>query len=73
MDGLLAQQLIGQGSASQVESILLHEMGHVVGLGHSEDKGQLMYRANDGTRPGFSDGDLAGLTLLGNGPCVPEN
>lgn len=72
VDGPLAQQLIDQGSASQAASILLHEMGHVIGLGHSESTNELMYRANDGTRTDFSTGDLAGLALLGNGPCVPE-
>jgi hypothetical protein len=31
-----------------------------------------MYSANDGSLTDFSDGDRAGLALLGNGPCVPE-
>lgn len=72
VDGPLAQQLIDQGATAHVESILLHEMGHVIGLGHAEGKGELMYRANDGTIADFSAGDKAGLALLGNGPCIPE-
>jgi hypothetical protein len=38
-------------------------------VSHPEDKGELMYRANDGTLTDFSAG---GLALLGNGPCAPE-
>ncbi|MET4144141.1 hypothetical protein [Arthrobacter sp. UYCo732] len=72
VDGPLAQQLIGQGSAAQVQSLILHQMGHMVGLGHAEGTDELMYRANDRTKAAFSEGDLAGLALLGNGPCVPE-
>lgn len=72
MDGPAAQKLIDQGSMAEVGAILLHEMGHVVGLGHSANKQDLMYRSTDGTVTGFGPGDLAGLALLGNGPCVPE-
>jgi len=38
LDGPLAQQLIDKGSATQVESMFLHEMGHVVGLPHAEKR-----------------------------------
>lgn len=72
LDGPAAQKLIEQGSATEVESILLHEMGHVVGLGHAEGPDELMYRTTDGSVTDFGPGDLAGLALLGNGPCVPE-
>lgn len=72
LDGPLAQQLVAKGSVATVQSMLLHQMGHVVGLGHAEGKDSLMYRANDGAVAGFSDGDKAGLALLGSGPCVPE-
>lgn len=72
LDGPAAQKLIDQGSVAEVEAIILHEMGHVVGLGHSENKQDLMYRSTDGSVTGFGAGDLAGLALLGNGPCVPE-
>ena len=44
--------------------IVLHELGHVVGLLHVEDPGQLMHgRAS--ARTSFAEGDLAGLRRLG--------
>lgn len=49
-------------------AILLHELGHVVGLGHVEDRGELMH-ADGVPRPGFGPGDLEGLAVLGGLPC----
>jgi hypothetical protein len=44
--------------------VVLHELGHVVGLLHVEDPGQLMYsRAT--SRTSYAEGDLAGLRRLG--------
>jgi hypothetical protein len=48
----------------------LHELAHVVGLGHVEDSEQLMHPLLLG-REGFGDGDLRGLHELGRGPCAP--
>jgi hypothetical protein len=48
--------------------ILLHELAHVVGLGHTSDFGSLMYpdAAQQTIRPAdFSRNDLAGLRYLG--------
>jgi hypothetical protein len=48
--------------------IVLHELAHVAGLGHSSDPGSLMYpdAAQQTIRPtGFSRTDLAGLRYLG--------
>jgi Matrixin len=48
-------------------SVLLHELGHIMGLDHVKDPDQLMY---SGRHPnfglhGFGAGDLEGLRLLG--------
>jgi hypothetical protein len=48
-------------------SVLLHELGHIMGLDHVRDPDQLMY---SGRRPNFSvsvfgAGDLEGLRRLG--------
>jgi hypothetical protein len=61
-----------RNGAAIAQGIVLHELGHVVGLDHVDDDGQLMYPQ---TVPGlvdFHDGDLEGLSRLGRGPCVPE-
>lgn len=53
-----------------LRATIMHELAHVVGLDHVDDPGELMYAENVG-RVSFGEGDLAGLALLGAGPCVP--
>ena len=49
-------------------AIVLHELGHVVGLGHVDDRGELMHE--DGVpRPDYGPGDLEGLAALGALRC----
>lgn len=55
----------------QVRAIIMHELGHALGLDHVGDPTQLMYTDNTGLTD-FADGDRAGLALLGRGPCVPQ-
>jgi len=49
-------------------AIVLHELGHVLGLAHVADPGELMNAANLGLLD-FGPGDLAGLARLGAGRC----
>ena len=53
---------------TEMEGVLTHELGHVVGLGHVDDPGELMNATYLGQR-GFGPGDLAGLAILGKVPC----
>lgn len=53
---------------ASMRAILLHELGHVVGLGHVEDPGELMHAESAG-RTDFGPGDLEGLARLGSLPC----
>ncbi|HET7488057.1 MAG TPA: matrixin family metalloprotease [Acidimicrobiales bacterium] len=49
--------------------VILHELGHITGLGHVSDPSELMYpetAAQTGTTA-FHRGDLAGLAFLGKG------
>ncbi len=46
---------------------LLHELGHLVGLAHVEDPGQLMHP--QGRIAAYGAGDLRGLAAAGSGPC----
>lgn len=49
--------------------IMLHELGHVVGLGHVSDPNQVMHGPitdpSSATNSAYGIGDLAGLRLLG--------
>ena len=48
------------GGFEQLRAIVMHELGHVVGLAHVDDPTQLMYHDNNG-RLSFGAGDLRGL------------
>lgn len=52
----------------EAEAIVLHELGHVVGLDHVQDRGELMNAENLGLDD-FGPGDRTGLAALGRGPC----
>ena len=52
---------IGKNGAT-LESLLLHELGHAMGLGHSQSKANVMYEGlGSWSRPYLGPGDLAGL------------
>ena len=57
-------------AAEQVRLVLLHELGHLVGLGHVDDPAQLMHAETGGGLTGFGAGDLRGLHRLGSGDCA---
>jgi len=47
-----------------LESVLLHENGHVAGLGHSADTSAVMYAYYSGLRRVLSQDDIDGITFL---------
>lgn len=61
-------QLAGERDGDErMRAVVLHEFGHLVGLAHVKDAGELMnakLRVLD-----FGPGDLEGLALLGRGGC----
>jgi hypothetical protein len=62
---------VEESTLNEVTALLAHEMGHALGLGHSTDKGDVMYpivRAATKLGPG----DIAGLQSLLR-PCVDTN
>jgi hypothetical protein len=51
--------------------IVLHELGHLVGLGHVDERGEVMFPKVSAAGRTYGDGDLTGLAELGRGPCAP--
>lgn len=71
LDGPQLAALAGsEAGLPAVTDVVLHELGHLAGLGHVPDPRQLMSSATSTDGPtGYGDGDLHGLALLGRGPC----
>jgi hypothetical protein len=49
-----------------------HELGHLVGLAHVNDRHEIMYPRASMALSGYQAGDLAGLAVLGRGACAPD-
>ncbi|HEY2428612.1 MAG TPA: matrixin family metalloprotease [Acidimicrobiales bacterium] len=60
------------GSGATVGELLLHELGHVVGMGHTQDPNQVMYPVLlPLSSASYGAGDLGGLAHLGTqGGCL---
>jgi len=64
-----AFEIMGDRGADDLQqAVIMHELGHLVGLAHVKDERQLMY-ASTTFQTTFGTGDLEGLRALGEGPC----
>jgi hypothetical protein len=66
------QQLRTSKGYAEAEAVVLHELGHVLGLGHVPDKSQVMFEMERPQVTKLGVGDLAGLARLGGGACEPR-
>jgi hypothetical protein len=64
----IAEDLDRSEGAAYATAVILHELGHVMGLEHVDDPAQLMY-PEIGAPDGLADGDLNGLYQLGHAQC----
>jgi hypothetical protein len=60
----------GFTAGASVGALLLHELGHAVGLAHVDDRTQIMNPVSTGAAGVYGAGDLAGLRILGSGTCL---
>jgi hypothetical protein len=57
---------------AEAQATIMHELGHLVGLGHTSDRTQLMFSEAQPKVKDFGAGDLRGLAILGTQPCYPN-
>ena len=60
------------GEDDKARAVLLHELGHLVGLGHVADPYQVMYDTNAYPLSTYRAGDRRGLEQLGLGRCFDD-
>lgn len=73
LDGPDAAMMLAGGPRGRdlVRALVMHELGHVLGLDHVDDPSQLMHHDNVGVLD-LQAGDRAGLARLGQGPCADD-
>lgn len=67
----LAVMMRSRRGGPVARAIVLHELGHLVGLAHVSEPSQIMYPKADENVLDYASGDLTGLARLGAGPCAP--
>lgn len=73
LDGpAFAQILSGEDGMDQARAIILHELGHLIGLAHVSDSSELMHDKSEGGVTNLGPGDLSGIAALrSSARCQP--
>lgn len=72
LDPVTLGQMHGQHGQAVAKSVVLHELGHLVGLAHVDSTADLMFPRAQVSSVDFGAGDRAGLAALGSGDCQPD-
>lgn len=72
LDARKLTSFISGGRAGLATAVVLHELGHLVGLAHVTEATQVMFPRSSNAVVAYGQGDLAGLAELGRGACQPD-
>ena len=65
-------EIAASDGTAAAKVIILHELGHLVGLAHIGDPADVMFPRTSAQTTTYGPGDLGGLAALGRGPCQPD-